>query len=83
MLKLWEAHCVDLPADITRFNDAIDQSLAQAAVAYPDRLNETREMFPAILGSARSPAATMAAGAYLGRPGAFEHQVEQMGARLG
>lgn len=88
VLKLWDEQCVDLPADsvrdITRFNEAIDQSLAEAAVAYSDRLNETREMFLAILGhDLRSPlAATLTAGAYLSRPGAFDAQVEQIGIRI-
>lgn len=88
VLKLWQEVCADLPADsvqdITRFNEAIDQSLAEAAVAYSDRLNETREMFIAILGhDLRSPlAATFTAGSYLSRPGAFDDQVSQIGVRI-
>lgn len=88
VLKLWEERCAELPADsvrdITRFNETIDQSLAEAAVAYSDRLNETREMFLAILGhDLRSPlAACFTAGAYLARPGAFGDQVEQIGVRI-
>lgn len=88
VLKLWQEACVSLPPDsvedITRFNEAIDQSLAEAAVAYSDRLNETREMFIAILGhDLRSPlAATYTAGGYLSRPGAFDDRVSQIGIRV-
>ncbi|MEH6435394.1 sensor histidine kinase [Massilia sp. DD77] len=88
VLKLWRAECVDVSVDsaqdITRFNEAIDQSLAEAAVAYSDRLNETREMFLAILGhDLRSPlAATLTAGSYLSRPGAFDDRVQQIGIRV-
>lgn len=88
VLKLWQEACADLPPDsvqdITRFNEAIDQSLAEAAVAYSDRLNETRELFIAILGhDLRSPlAATLTAGTYLSRPGAFDDQVSQIGMRV-
>ena len=88
VLKLWEDSYGKAPPgsvhDITRFNEAIDQSLAEAAVAYSDRLNETRDMFIAILGhDLRSPlAATMTAGAYLSRPGAFDDRVSQIGVRI-
>ena len=88
VLKLWDDSYGKAPPgsvhDITRFNEAIDQSLAEAAVAYSDRLNETRDMFIAILGhDLRSPlAATMTAGAYLSRPGAFDDRVSQIGVRI-
>jgi signal transduction histidine kinase len=88
VLKLWQEACISLPPDsvqdINRFNEAIDQSLAEAAVAYSDRLNETREMFIAILGhDLRSPlAATLTAGTILSRPGAFDDQVSQIGIRV-
>jgi signal transduction histidine kinase len=88
VLELWQQECVDMPPgsghDIMRFNEAIDQSLAEAAVAYSDKLNETREMFLAILGhDLRSPlAATSTAGSYLSRPGAFDEQVRQIGFRI-
>lgn len=92
VLKLWQrevaAPHADMSAasarDITRFNEAIDQSLAEAAVAYSDKMNETRDIFLAILGhDLRSPlAATLTAGSYLSRPGAFDEQVRQMGVRV-
>jgi hypothetical protein len=36
--------------DITRFNEAMDQSLAMAVASYTDRVDRSREMFLAILG---------------------------------
>lgn len=88
VLKLWkedgDAALIENPEDITRFNEAIDQSLAAAAVAYSEKLNETRDMFLAILGhDLRNPLAAVAtAGAYLARPGAFEDRVQQIGVRV-
>jgi signal transduction histidine kinase len=88
VLKLWQRDCADISAesaqDTMRFNEAVDQSLAEAAVAYSDKLNEARETFIAILGhDLRGPlAATLTAGTYLSRPGAFSDQVQQMGVRL-
>jgi signal transduction histidine kinase len=42
--------------DITRFNEAIDQSLAQAVASYSKRVDQSRQMFLAILGhDLRSP----------------------------
>lgn len=88
VLKLWQAGddtvSREKSQDVMRFNEAIDQSLAVAAVAYSDKVNETRDTFLAILGhDLRSPlAATATAGAYLARPGAFEDRVQGIGVRL-
>ena len=88
VLKLWNEHDAaalsENPEDIMRFNEAIDQSLADAAVAYSDKLNETRDMFLAILGhDLRSPLAAVAtAGAYLTRTDTCEGRVHQVGARV-
>ena len=88
VLKLWHRNnpvvSSENATDLTRFNAAIDQSLADAAVAYSDKLNETRDMFLAILGhDLRSPLAAVAtAGVYLTRPGAFEERVAQIGVRV-
>ena len=53
VLQLWrdsepEADLRDL-ADITRFNEAIDQSLAMAIASYAHRVDQSRRMFLAIL----------------------------------
>lgn len=88
VLKLWQRDCADISTDSAqdtmRFNEAVDQSLAEAAVAYSDKLNQTRETFIAILGhDLRSAlAATSTAGSYLARPGAFPEQVQQIGIRV-
>lgn len=88
VLKLWQrdddAMTKERALDVMRFNEAIDQSLSIAAVAYSDKVNETRDTFLAILGhDLRSPlAATATAGTYLARPGAFEERVQQMGVRI-
>lgn len=88
VLKLWKADgaaaLIENSEDIMRFNEAIDQSLADAAVAYSDKLNETRDMFVAILGhDLRGPLAAVAtAGSYLTRTGAFEDRVQQIGVRV-
>lgn len=88
VLKLWQqneaANAGQDAEDIVRFNAAIDQSLADAAVAYSEKLNETRDIFLAILGhDLRGPlAATATAGTYLTRPGAFDDRVQQIGIRV-
>jgi len=46
--------------DLTRFNEAIDQSVAEAVQSYTERVDESREMFLAILGhDLRNPLASM------------------------
>lgn len=88
VIKLWQQDggiiSADNARDIVRFNEAIDQSLADAAVAYADKVNETRDIFLAILGhDLRSPlAATATAGMYLSQVGGFEERVQQIGVRV-
>jgi signal transduction histidine kinase len=88
VLKLWEhetdPESVNTLRQVMRFNEAIDQSLAEAAVAYAKKVDETRNIFLAILGhDLRSPlAATATAGLYLSRPGGFEEKVQQIGGRV-
>jgi signal transduction histidine kinase len=53
VLRLWRAslpnpHLNDLD-DITRFNESIDQSLAKGVASYAQRVDQTRQMFLAIL----------------------------------
>jgi signal transduction histidine kinase len=88
VLKLWEQE-TDVESEsplrqVMRFNEAIDQSLAEAAVAYSKKVDATRDIFLAILGhDLRSPlAATATAGIYLSRPGGFEEKVQQVGGRV-
>lgn len=88
VLKLWHQDdaivSVENAKDTMRFNEAIDQSLADAAVAYSAKVNETRDIFLAILGhDLRSPlAAAMTAGTYLTMPGEFDDRVRQIGIRV-
>ncbi|GAC1599044.1 MAG: sensor histidine kinase [Myxococcales bacterium] len=66
VVGLWaEAHG-DKQGELTRFNEAIDESLAEAAVRYSDLMNHTREQFLAILGhDLRNPLAAITVGATL------------------
>jgi signal transduction histidine kinase len=54
LLHAWLAEVVDFDATVTRdivlFNDALDQALAESAVTFSERGNETRDRFLAILG---------------------------------
>ena len=54
VLRLWTRECgilrsFDIP-DLTRFNEAIDQSLAESIVEFTDNVENAKEMFLAILG---------------------------------
>jgi signal transduction histidine kinase len=64
VVRLWaEAHG-DKQGQLTRFNEAIDETLAEAAVRYSDLMNHTREQFLAILGhDLRNPLAAITMGA--------------------
>ena len=64
VLRLWGEAEGDEQGEITRFNEAIEETLAEAAVFYADELNRTREQFLAILGhDLRSPLSAMILGA--------------------
>ncbi|MGZ6141723.1 MAG: sensor histidine kinase [Myxococcales bacterium] len=64
IVRLWaEAHG-DKQGELTRFNEAIDETLAEAAVRYSDLMNHTREQFLAILGhDLRNPLGAITMGA--------------------
>jgi hypothetical protein len=64
VVRLWRESLQDPVShdldDLTRFNEAIDQSVAEAVHSYTDRVDESREMFLAILGhDLRNPLAAM------------------------
>ena len=89
VLKLWKRDggtpvSAESAEDVMRFNEAIDQSLADAVVAYSDKVNETRDLFLAILGhDLRSPlAATALAGTYLSQTGEPGDKIRQIGVRV-
>src|SRR4051812_48714207 len=74
VLRLWLPRIGTLSADtirqMIRFNEGIDQALAESIVTYSARADHTRELFLAILGhDLRAPLATLtASGALLARP---------------
>jgi signal transduction histidine kinase len=74
VLRLWLPRIDNLSADtirqMIRFNEGIDQALAESIVTYSARADYTRELFLAILGhDLRAPLATLtASGALLARP---------------
>ncbi|MGF1634533.1 MAG: ATP-binding protein, partial [Phycisphaerae bacterium] len=53
VLRLWRQSCPEPEAtdldDVTRFNEAMDQSMAQAVRSYTKRVDQSRHMFLAIL----------------------------------
>ena len=66
VLRLWEASEGDKNGEMTRFNEAIDETLAESAVWYSDKMAHTREQFLDILGhDLRNPLASILVGATL------------------
>lgn len=69
--------------DMVRFNEAVDQALAQSIVSYSERADLTRELFLAVLGhDLRSPLANVAmVGEMLTRADLARDQVHALGMR--
>ncbi|AXK73193.1 sensor histidine kinase [Lysobacter sp. TY2-98] len=69
--------------EMVRFNEAIDQALAQSIVAYSERADAARDLFLAVLGhDLRSPLATVAMiGQLLTGTGVSPEQTRQLGQR--
>ena len=88
VIRLWSPHIdlidADVLADMTRFNEAIDQALAESVVTFSESSDRIRDTFLAILGhDLRSPLATMSmAGTFLTRRTEGSNDVRQMGARI-
>lgn len=64
VLRLWLPKVADMSKstvyEMVRFNEAIDQALAESIVTYSERDDQTRELFLAILGhDLRAPLATL------------------------
>lgn len=74
VLRLWLPRVGELSPDtidqMVRFNEAIDQALAESIVTFTARADKTRELFLAILGhDLRAPLSTvLLAGELLGKP---------------
>ena len=74
VLRLWtrELATADATAleDVARFNEGIDQALAESIASYSDRVAHSRDTFLAILGhDLRSPLSTIASSLYVLRNG--------------
>ena len=88
VLRLWLPQVSEVSAatthDMVRFNETIDQALAESVVTYTDQALRARDTFLAMLGhDLRSPLATMAmAGTYLTRPQVGNEGTLQMGQRV-
>jgi signal transduction histidine kinase len=66
VLRLWAEEQGEKQIEITRFNEAIDESLTEATVKFSEILSHTREQFLAILGhDLRNPLAAIISGATL------------------
>lgn len=64
VIRLWQQSAPDVSKrdlyDITRFNEAIDQALTEAAVRYSEKIEDSRELFLGILGhDLRNPLAAI------------------------
>jgi signal transduction histidine kinase len=88
VLRLWMPHMQvgthESATDMMRFNEAMDQALAESVVTYSENSDRTRDTFLAILGhDLRSPLFTMKlAGSYLMRPAIGTEGTREMGARV-
>lgn len=88
VLRLWLPNVVHFNAavssDMVRFNETIDQALAESVLTYSEQGARTRDTFLAILGhDLRSPLATITmAGDLLGRQYAAETSLGAIGLRL-
>jgi signal transduction histidine kinase len=88
VMRLWLPRnnhpCDATTSDIVRFNEAIDQALAESVVTYSGRVSRTRDLFLAILGhDLRAPLATIAmAGELLNRADLEVERRHEVGARV-
>jgi signal transduction histidine kinase len=88
VLRLWLPRLGKMTEEISnqmvRFNEAIDQALAESVVAYSSKADQTRELFLAILGhDLRMPLFSLAlAGETLKRPHLSETQLSETGNRI-
>lgn len=88
VLRLWlprlREMSEDAVYDMVRFNEAIDQALAESAVTFSERSEHAREMFLAILGhDLRAPLSTMTlSGQLLTRGELTASEIGEIGARI-
>ncbi|MBW3566258.1 MAG: sensor histidine kinase [Acidobacteria bacterium] len=88
VLRLWEGEVRDADErdleDLTRFNESMDQSLAEAVRSYTSRVDESRELFLATLGhDLRTPLNSMMLSAdLLARSGQLDEENTQIASRM-
>jgi signal transduction histidine kinase len=88
VLRLWLRQVREMSDDtaqeMIRFNEAIDQALAESIVTYSARAEHMRDLFLAILGhDLRAPLFTMAlAGELLKRPDLSREEIHENGVRI-
>lgn len=88
VLKLWIPTIKEVTDETSesmlRFNEAIDQALAESAITYEEHAGRTRDTFLAVLGhDLRSPLATISmAGAYLMQPEKNAGDIDKIGRRV-
>lgn len=88
VLRLWgeRAHGADEQdlQDLTRFNESMDQSLAEAVRSYTDRVDQSRDLFLATLGhDLRNPLnAIVVSSALLARSGQLDEENTQVALQM-
>jgi signal transduction histidine kinase len=88
VLRLWLPRVSALSSDtireMVRFNEAIDQALAESVVTYSERSDHARELFLAILGhDLRAPLSTLTlSGQLLAQPTLSPDEMQKVGARV-
>ena len=88
VLRLWLPKVGDMTQEVAnqmvRFNEAIDQALAESVVSYSSKADQTRELFLAILGhDLRMPLFSMRlAGENLKKPALTADQIAETGDRI-
>ncbi len=88
VLRLWlpvvDDSGEEVVAELIRFNDALDQALAESIAAFSSRADYTSDLFLAILGhDLRGPLSTMSlSGELLAQPTLAEAQISEVGARV-
>lgn len=88
VIRLWTQTCGSLTGDdledLMRFNEAIDQALAESITRYTEDIDRSKEMFVAILGhDLRTPLSTvMMASQFMLETGELQEQQRTLTARI-
>lgn len=84
VLRLWEGAQGDKQGEVTRFNEALDETLAESTARYSEMVSTTREQFLGILGhDLRNPLGSIIMGAtQLTRSERLDGQEARVAARI-